>query len=318
MYTGKDTKTLPVLPELFPLGGGLNPENRQVKLAGLIPWDVLEQIYRSHFVEGKGRPAKESRLMIGLLLVKHIKGVSDRAVATEFLASPYIQALCGYEGFVTDERIIDPSLLSRSRKRLGKKFFEQFEQEVLAVLIARKILRPRDHMLDATIIPASIEYPTDVKLLHRCREWLCQVIRVIRTRIPGIKKIRTYARKAQKKLLQFTRSNTAQVEVLLRDWGRELARHERQFLKKRLDIVRRIYEQQRQMWREKTHMIKDRIVSLHLPHIRPMVRGKDGKDVEFGPKALLSWVNGFCFLDYLSCDAYNEGDHAVRSLRKYR
>jgi len=48
------------------------------------------------------------------------------------------------------------------------------------------------------------------------------------------------------------------------------------------------------------------------------VRGKDGRDVEFGPKVLLSWVDGFCFLDYLSCDAYNEGDKAVVSLEKYR
>jgi len=339
MYTRKDDKTLPLFPELFPLGGGLDQENRWLKLAGLIPWEEVEQIYRRHFTAGKGRPAKDSRLMIGLLLVKHIKGVSDRAVVTEFMESPYIQALCGYDGFVTDKRIIDPSLLSRSRKRLGKKFFRQFEQDVLSVLIRQKVIRPKDHMLDATVIPANIEYPTDVKLLHRCREWLCQVIRVIRKRVPGVKKVRTYARKAkavfvnfrrkrkktkkfmrkaQKKLLQFTRRNMKQLEELLRGYGRELAKREREFLRKRLRVVTRIYKQQYRMWKEKTHQIKDRIVSLHLPHIRPMVRGKDGKDVEFGPKALLSWVNGFCFLDYLSSDAYNEGEHAMRSLKKYR
>jgi len=165
-----------LFPELFSLGGALNQENRWLKLAGLIPWEEVERIYRRHFSARMGRPAKDSRLMIGLLLVKHIKGVSDRAVVIEFMESPYIQALCGYEGFVTDERIIDPSLLSRRRKRLGTRFFEKFEQEVLSVLIAKKILRARDHMLDATVIPANIEYPTDVKLLHRCREWLCQVL----------------------------------------------------------------------------------------------------------------------------------------------
>jgi hypothetical protein len=71
------------------------------------------------------------------------------------------------------------------------------------------------------------------------------------------------------------------------------------------------------MWKQKSHQMKDRIVSLHLPHIRPMVRGKDGRDVEFGPKALLSWVNGFCFLDHFAFSAYNEAEHAETSLKKY-
>jgi len=125
-------------------------------------------------------------------------------------------------------------------------------------------------------------------------------------------------RKAQKQLLQFTRRNLGQVEQLLREWGRKLTQHQRRFLKTRLKTIQRIYGQQYRMWKDKTHTIANRIVSLHMPHIRPMVRGKDGKYVEFGPKVLLSWVNGFCLLDYLSCDAYNEGEHALRSLRKYR
>jgi IS5 family transposase len=48
-------------------------------------------------------------------------------------------------------------------------------------------------------------------------------------------------------------------------------------------------------------------VSLHLPHIRPIVRGKDGRDVEFGPKIVLSWVDGYGFLDALKFEAHNEG-----------
>jgi len=125
-------------------------------------------------------------------------------------------------------------------------------------------------------------------------------------------------RKARKQLLQYIRRNVGQVDGLLSEWGEKLSQRRRKFVNERLAVVKRIYEQQYRMWKEKTRRIQDRIVSLHQSHIRPIVRGKDGRDVEFGPKVLLSWVDGFCFLDYLSCDAYNEGDKAVVSLEKYR
>jgi len=311
MYTSKDRKTLPLFPELFPLGGVLNQENRWMKLSRLIPWEEVEGIYRKHFSERLGRPAKDSRLIIGLLLVKHIKGVSDEAVVVECMESPYIQALCGYEGFVTTADIIDPSLLSRSRKRLGKEFFERFEGEILSVLLRKKILRAKDHMLDATVVPANIEYPTDVKLLHRCREWLCQVIGVMRRSFPVKKKIRTYARKARvvfmnfrrrrkktgkvirkarKQLLQYIRRNVGQVDGLLSEWGEKLSQRRRKFVNERLAVVKRIYEQQYRMWKEKTRRIQDRIVSLHQSHIRPIVRGSCGAKTG----GMLSLVRKYC------------------------
>ena len=91
------------------------------------------------------------------------------------------------------------------------------------------------------------------------------------------------------KLLRYLRRNIGQLEKLLRGYGERLKDKERKVLEERLRTV------------------KDRIVSLHLPHIRPIVRGKDGRDVEFGPKVLLSWVDGFGFLDGLKFEAHNEG-----------
>lgn len=64
--------------------------------------------------------------------------------------------------------------------------------------------------------------------------------------------------------------------------------------------------------------MKGRIVSLHMPHIRPIVRGKAGRDAGFGAKALLSWVDGYCFLDRLCFEAYNEGEYLAESLEKYK
>jgi hypothetical protein len=113
---------MPLFPELFPLRGGLRPDNRWMKLGRLIPWNQMEEIHRKYFSDRMGRPAKDSRLICGLLVVKHTKGFSDEAVAEDYLENPYVQAFCGEETFVT-EGGIDPSLLSKIRKRLGKTFF---------------------------------------------------------------------------------------------------------------------------------------------------------------------------------------------------
>jgi IS5 family transposase len=338
VYRPKDRETLPLFPELFPLGGSLRPDNRWMKMGRLIPWNQMEEVYREYFSDRMGRPAKDSRLICGMLVVKHTKGFSDEEVVEEYLENPYVQAFCGEERFVT-EGGIDPSLLSKIRKRLGKTFFERFEGDVLDVLKRRRMVRSKEHLLDATVVPANVEYPTDAKLLNRARQWVVKVIRVIRRRFDVKGKVRTYCRKAQAvylgfskkrkktkamvrlmrgKLLRYLRRNIRQLEKLLRKYGRGFGGRERAFLRKRLATVKAIYDQQRELWKTKARTVKDRIVSLHLPHIRPIVRGKDGRDVEFGPKVLLSWVDGFGFLDGLKFEAHNEGALWEESLKLHK
>ncbi|MDR1097857.1 MAG: transposase [Tannerella sp.] len=72
------------------------------------------------------------------------------------------------------------------------------------------------------------------------------------------------------------------------------------------------------MYRTKTHRVDDRIVSIHQPHIRPIVRGKSKADVEFGAKIHLSLIDGVCFLDELSWDTFNEGSHPEVYIEQYR
>lgn len=72
------------------------------------------------------------------------------------------------------------------------------------------------------------------------------------------------------------------------------------------------------MYDNRTHSIEDRIVSLHSPHIRPIVRGKTKAPVEFGSKLSISVVNGFTYIEKLSWDAYNEGQTLLESVERYR
>jgi hypothetical protein len=72
------------------------------------------------------------------------------------------------------------------------------------------------------------------------------------------------------------------------------------------------------MFNSGAHRIDDRIVSIHQPHVRPIVRGKSQAKVEFGAKIHVSLINGISFLDELSWDAFNEGSHMMEYIEKYR
>ena len=65
-----------------------------------------------------------------------------------------------------------------------------------------------------------------------------------------------------------------------------------------------------------THCIDNRIVSIHQPHVRPIVRGKTNAKVEFGTKINVTMMNGFAFLDDLLWEAYNEGTRLMSSVEK--
>ena len=334
-YKSKDRRTGNLFTEMLPFGGRLNSENRWMKLEGLVPWEELEEIYRKYFSE-VGRPGKDSQLINGLLIVKHLKVVSDEEVVKDFLENPYVQYFCGYEQFITGKEI-ESSTLTRMRKRLGVEYFKKFEDEVLNLLKSRKIIKAEEQMVDATVFPANITYPTDTGLIERARQWLVEKIKVLEKKYEIKKRARTYCRKARlvylkfqkkrkkkakevdrakKQLLRYVRRNNEQLKRILESAG-DFVDGESLRIKETLKEVETIYRQQVEMLKKKVHSIEDRIVSFHKPHIRPIVRGKAGRDVEFGPKASVTLVDGYLFLDKLSSDAYNEGTALSDSLRQH-
>jgi len=120
--------------------------------------------------------------------------------------------------------------------------------------------------------------------------------------------------KATKQILQYVRRNKEQLKKLLERAG-DFVDDGTTKIKENIKYAEAIYRQQLEMHKKKIHSVADRIVSFHKPHIRPIVRGKAGKDVEFGPKATVSLVNGYLFLDKFSTDAYNEGAVLSESLK---
>jgi hypothetical protein len=290
-----------------------------------MPWQELEGIYRKYF-SNLGRPGKDSQLINGLLIIKHQMVLSDVEVVELFLENPYVQYFCGYDQFVVTKEI-EASTLTRVRKRLGVEYFKKFEDEILGVLKSRKIIKDSEQMVDATVFPSNVTYPTDTGLIENARQWLVEVIKRV-MKGEGIKrKVRTYCRKARrvylkfqkkrrhsekeirkakKQLLQYVRRNISQLRDLLTGI-KEIPRKTVRQIKDRLIIADKIYWQQREMLKKKVRSIENRIISFHRTEIRPIVRGKSGKDVEFGPKASVSCVDRFLFLDKFSYEAFHEG-----------
>jgi hypothetical protein len=160
-------------------------------------------------------------------------------------------------------------------------------------------------ILDATCAPADIRYPTDLGLLNPAREQTEKIIDCLYKTLKGKlkEKPRTYreiarkdylkiakqrrpaTRKRQKvirKQLQYIKRNLGHIEQFLEEGASLKSLSKKQY--KMLLVVGEVYRQQLEMYENKKQSIEDRIVSLSQPHIRPIVRGKAGKNVEFGAK----------------------------------
>lgn len=130
--------------------------------------------------------------------------------------------------------------------------------------------------------------------------------------------LRDKRRKAIKKQLQYIKRNLSHIERLIMLGATLEGLSKRQY--KMLLVVGEVYRQQLWLHKNKKQSIDDRIVSLNQPHIRPIVRGKAGKSVEFGAKLSASCFNGYIFLDHISWDNFNEsGDlkTQVEAFKKY-
>jgi IS5 family transposase len=320
--------------ELFPYGGGLDEENRWFRIYQMVPWDEFESLYAKTFSH-RGRPGKESRLIIGAFIVKHVLSLSDEETMRQIAENAYMQYLCGYEHF-QKKPTFDSSTLTHARKRLARSKFKEFEDVLKTRMQELGVLKARGMHVDASVIPVDIAYPSDVTLLEKGRRYLVRFVKDSGRKLG--KKIRTYSRTAKKKFvsfskkrhktrqtirkavkagLQFVRRNLAQARGIMIDLRKAHFSIGRR-IRAKIETIGRLYEQQREMYRKKTHSVANRIVSLARPHIRPIVRGKAGKDVEFGPKVSLAYVDGYCFCDAISHEAYNETTHLAQQVRAFK
>jgi hypothetical protein len=122
-------------------------------------------------------------------------------------------------------------------------------------------------------------------------------------------------RNAIKVQLQYLKRNIGNIHKLLKEYGKfPLNRYQYKYFL----IIQTFYDQQAKMYAQKTHSIEHRIVSIHQPHVRPIVRGKTTAKVEFGAKIQVSLMGGFAFVEDFSWEAFNEGTRLMDAVERHK
>jgi IS5 family transposase len=191
-------------------------------------------------------------------------------------------------------------------------------------------------IFDATACPQDIAYPTDLDLLSTAREKSEQLIDLLYDKMLHGKKPRTYRFEARRYYLKTAQKKNKSRKEIRKAVGRQLRYIRRNIgsINRLLDtypfiplepkeykyllVINTLYEQQKKMYDNGTHSVDDRIVSIHQPHVRPIVRGKSQAKVEFGAKIHVSLIDGIAYLDQLSWDAFNEGPHMMDYVEQYK
>ncbi len=138
-YTSE--RQLPLAGFLLPFGGTLSPDNRWVKLSHKIPWDDLVKGYHDKMNSGHGRPAKNGRLVIGAVIIKHKLNLSDEETVLQIQENPYLQYFVGFSRY-QDKPPFVPSLFVEIRRRMGSEAFDVFEKAIFSRLEASRPQKP--------------------------------------------------------------------------------------------------------------------------------------------------------------------------------
>jgi len=363
MYRSKAKNQVTLDSFILPFGGKLSADNRWVKMAELMPWNMVEEVYnRTMKFESKdGRPPIPSRIAYGAIFIKGNEDMTDEKTLECTMENPYVQYFLGLTEF-RKEPLFDPSMMVHFRKRFPAEEVEKINEELFRRMNEADD-KPSDEdmpdepgevqtsegekgnksknegtlILDATVSPADIRYPTDLSILNECREnteriieelWLHSSRKGHKTTYNRKKARRNFLKvtkqrkprkgalgKAIREQLEYTEQSMETIDRLLMEvcdvelWIKHC---------ERLRVIRIVCEQQRGMLEKGIRSCEDRIVNLRQPHVRPMVRGKAGAPVEFGQKLALSVIKGFTFIERQSWDNFNEGITLIDSLEKYR
>jgi IS5 family transposase len=267
------------------LAGLVDLEHPLVKLGEKIDWAVFEEPLGRTFDGKTGAPGINTRLMVALHYLKYQYNLSDEAVVARWVENPYWQQFSGRQ-FFEHGMPIDPSSMTRWRKRLGEAGAEAMLKATIETGVAMKVITSTQasHVnIDTTVQTKAIRYPTDARLYDRARERL-----VVHARKSGLTIKQSYARVGRHLVMKAgryaharqMRRSKACTRKLRTNLGRVIREVERQGvpegLTRLLTLCKRIHQQQRQD--------QAKVYSVHEPEVMCIAKGKAGKKYEFGQK----------------------------------
>lgn len=298
-----------------------------------IPWKELVDLISTQ-LPYKGKGGRKARLdlhgKLALMFLKPYLKVSDEDLIERLNSDYSLQYFCHCH-IPAHNPIRNMDLASEVRMELGKYIDYDKFQSVLASEWKGDLDEKRISMQDASCYETSMRYPTDVKILYESMEYLEKYMRKLckknKQRMPRNKykeqKLKTLdylksrrksykkTRKRVKGLLYIVNKQLGQMEELLSKFDFCSGRFH-----KRYPIIKQIV-QQRQQWYDGDKP-QDLILSMDKPYIRPIVRGKENKRVEFGAKVNMLQVDGINFVEHLSFDAFHEGNRLQKGIQLHR
>jgi IS5 family transposase len=283
-------------------------------LANIIDWAKFEKEFSKLYHGSMGRPAKPIRLMVGLVLLKHIRNISDESVVEQWRENSYYQYFCGEMKFVI-KAPCEASELVHFRKRIGEKGMQLIFEESIRIATEvtekkdkqgkskdekkdndkgngngvrqdEKVFKEKDVIVDTTVQEKNITYPTDLKLhtkiIKNCLDISDKEGVELRQRYTRTVKKYLYQQRFRKTKKQRAKALKAarQIKTIAGRLVRELFRklNPEQLTKYSNDL--KIYERVLQQKRED----KNKIYSIHEPHTECISKGKEHKKYEFGNK----------------------------------
>lgn len=314
----------------------LDPEHELLVLARKLDWHAIHKVVKSYH-KLNGRHAKDSRLMVGLLILKHRYKVSDELLVAGLKENMYWRAFCGLHGQIGLWRhtsIVDESSMTRFRRRLGPEGIRKVERVIRQQLVKDGSIDPRSMYIDTTAQEKNIAYPVDTHLLHKAQERLR--IGINKLKRLGLKvTVRNSSRKAKRavllaaklggnrkdriqaanrELIQINRETQKSLKAAMRARNPKLNKKKqgkimkvKEELEQLNGLVERVIEQTEQRMQD-VH-VPNKVLSLHEPEVVAIPKGKRSKPNEYGSKvALCTDNNGFVV-------SHEEYDHNISDVK---
>ena len=262
----------------------LNQSHPLYKLADKIDWAKFDTAFAPLYCQNNGRPAKPIRLMCGLLILKHLRNLSDESLVEQWSENAYYQYFCGMPEFVPGAPCASSELV-HFRNRIGEKGIELIFQESIRVNNEEDDDRHHDvAFIDSTVQEKNITYPTDAKLhkkivrkvlgiVHELGLPLRQSYTFVLKRVYRDQRFRNHP-KNRNKALKADRKLRTIAGRLVRELKRNLGEH---------SLYNKLIERFEAILAQRRHSGK-KIYSIHEPDVQCISKGKEHKKYEFGNK----------------------------------
>lgn len=318
-------------------------ENTELgKLRQVLPLKELSKLLPEKKTGAGAKSWLDNEGQVALMFLKHYTGLSDADLVEHLNNNFSMQMFCGIR-LGKFERIKDKNLPSAIRCRLSK-YLNLNEFQKTCLLSWKNELSDLNILMnDATVYESNIKYPTDVKLLWDCNEWVYSrmfdlyekmSMRKPRCKYKDQKRRQNNFSKRKKKGYKMNRRRIGQLLPLLEKGigylQEAINKYHLQsatdlFIEKTLDNkfyeklrnIKTILSQQKYMHQHPGKKSPDRIVSLAKPWVRAIVRGKENKPVEFGPKIHMSQTDGINYIEHFSYKPFNECKRLKVSILKH-